>query len=110
MERRVFSAVLAVLLCAAGLAAYAATMLMPMVSGWMDAAIIASVLVAMALPGYLIVRPPDFRDQDDDDFRGGKGPPPMPPEPSGPYDGLPDPDWSSFDDLRSDWERQPVNS
>jgi len=110
MGRRVFSAVLGVMLCAAGLAAVAAIELMPLVSGWMDVALVASVLVAMLLPGYLIVRPPDFRDEGDDDSGGGKGPPPISPEPPGPHDGLPDPDWSSFDDLRRDWERQPVSA
>ncbi|CAN5580520.1 hypothetical protein BH20ACT17_BH20ACT17_19380 [soil metagenome] len=110
MDRRVFSVLLAVLLCAAGLAAVAAIELMPFVSGWIDAALVAGVLVTMLLPAYLIVRPPDFRDQGDDDPGGGKGPPPTRPEPPGPDDGLPDPDWSSFDDLRTDWERQPVGA
>jgi len=110
MGRRLFSVLLALLLCAAGLAAVAAIELMPLVSGWMDVALVASVVVTMFLCGYLIVRPPNFPDDGDDDSGGGKGPPPMRPEPPGPHDGLPDPDWSSFDDQRKEWERQPVGA
>jgi len=111
IRRRAFSVVLALLLCAAGVAAVAAIELMALVSGWMDAALVASVLVTMLLPGYLIVRPPDFGDQDDEDSGGGgKGPPPTPSEPSPPRDGMPAPDWSSFDDMRRGWEREPVGA
>ena len=101
MGRRVFSVVLAVLLCAAGLAAVFAIELMPLVPGWLDAAMAGGVLVTFLLPGYLIVRPPDFGDEGDEDSGdGGKGSPPVRPEPPAPHDGLPEPDWSSFDDLR----------
>jgi len=110
MGRRLFSVLLALLLCSAGLAAVAAIELMPLVSGWMDVALVASVVVTMFLCGDLIVRPPNFPDDGDDDSGGGKGPPPMRPEPPGPHDGLPDPDWSSFDDQRKEWERQPVGA
>jgi len=109
--RRVFSVVLAVLLCAAGLAAIAAVDLLPMVSTPMDIAIVSILLVTIGLPVYLIIRPPDFGDENDDDSGGGgKGPPPAPPEPPAPHDGMPDPDWSSFDDLRRDWEREPAHT
>jgi len=110
MGRRLFSVVLGVLLCTAGLAAVAAIELMPLVSGWLDVALVATVVVTALLSSYLIVRPPNFRDEGDDDSGGGEGPRPMRPEPSGPDEGLPDPDWSSFDDLRNDWEREPIGA
>jgi len=84
---------------------------MPMVPGWMDVSLLGGVALAFLLPAYLIVRPPNFRDDGDDDSDGGgKGPPPAPPEPPAPHDGEPHPDWSSFDDLRREWEAEPVRS
>lgn len=107
--RRAFVAALAVLLCAAAVAGLAAVTLLPMVSGWMDVAIVASVLVAVLLPVYLLVHPPDFGEDGDDSGGGGKRTPPVRPEPPAPPHGPPDLDWSSFDDARRDWEREPVS-
>jgi hypothetical protein len=111
MGRRTFTFVLAILLCAGGLAVFGAIRLIPMVPGWMAVAIGASALLVVFIPAYLLIRPPDFDDNDDEDSGGGgKRPPPERPEPPTPRDGLPLVDWGGFDDARRDWERPPVSA
>jgi len=109
--RRILIVALTVLLCAAALAGFAAIELLPMVSRWMDLALVASALVALLIPVYLLVRPPEFGDEDEDDSGGGgTSPPPTRPEPPAPDPQLPELDWSSFDDARREWEREPVST
>ncbi len=109
MGRRVYSIVLAVLLCVAGLVILVTIDLLGQASGIVDVALVAGAVPIVLLPVYMIARPPSFNDGGEDDPGGGASDPsPTPPDSPAPPDGLPDADWSSFDDLRRDWEREPA--
>ena len=111
MGRRVYPIVLAILLCAAGLVIVVTIDLLPLVPGYMDVALIAGATMVTGLPIYLIIHPPKFGDDGEDESGGGgEEPPPTQPEPPPPHDGMPAPDWGSFDDLREGWEREPANT
>lgn len=109
MSRRRYSVVLAVLLCVAGLVVIVAIDVLGQVTGWVDVAVasVAGAIVLLAI--YMIARPPSITEDGEDEPGGGtNGPSPTRPDSPVPHDGLPEPDWGSFDDLRQDWERTEV--
>jgi hypothetical protein len=111
MGRRVYSVVLAVLLCVAGVVLVLMVDLLRAASGWADVAVVAGGALIVLLPVYLIVRPPSFGDDSDDGpGGGGKTPTPAPPDSPAPHDGVPVADWASFDDIRRDWDREPAST
>jgi hypothetical protein len=86
--------------------------LLRLASGWGDVGLVIGAAMIVLLPVYLIARPPNFGDDGDDDESGGGGTglPPTQPDSPAPHDGLPDLDWTSFDDLRREWDREPAET